>query len=85
MKTKKVKWVFWISFEKRNWFNNIWHTRGSNYLDIQLFKIRVSIGMPWLKRVVESKIRDYGQDGMLREINKANSGNLNHWFSFLIG
>lgn len=85
MQTAKIKWVFWIAFEKRDWFNNIWYTRGSNYLDIQFFKIRISIGMPWLKAAYLSKVRDYGQTGAMTEINKANAGNLNLWFSFLIG
>jgi hypothetical protein len=48
----RYPWVFWIRFEKRDWFCNFWKSRGSNCLDIHIFKLHISIGMPWHKEVL---------------------------------
>jgi len=55
---KFFPWVFWIRFEKREWFSNFWKARGSNCLDIQIFKIHVSIGMPWHKEALRYASED---------------------------
>jgi hypothetical protein len=53
-KLEKVDWVFWVQIEKRDWFKRFWKSRGSNSLNIQFFKWYISIGMPWLKHVIDS-------------------------------
>ena len=85
MKIRKqnVNWVFWISFDKRDWFCRFWKTRNANSIEFQLFKLRISIGMPWLEDVVLSKMRDYGSKAF-KQIDETNKANLNHSFSFLV-
>ena len=50
----KTDWVFWIQIEKRDWFKKLWKSRGANNLNIHFYGYHISIGMPWLKHVVES-------------------------------
>lgn len=79
---KTYPWVFWITFSKRNWFKKIWWSRGSNFLDIQFYKIRISIGMPWHKEVL-SKINENSIAG-IESCRKTNES-FTKWYHFHIG
>lgn len=43
----KYPWVFYISVRKRSWFKNFYKSRGANYIEFQIFKFVITIGMPW--------------------------------------
>jgi hypothetical protein len=76
-------WVFWIHIKRRpQWFSYWWKTRGANYIEFQVWIFRISIGMPWLKYVLEGQLRDYKT---LRFAKETNDGNQKMKFSFLIG
>ena len=69
----KIPWVFWINVSiRREWFSYWWKTRGSNFVEYQVWIFKISIGRPWLRSVVESKIRDYGNIDTILETNKTN-------------
>ncbi len=76
-------WVFWVRFEKRNWFCNFWKSRGSNCLDIQIFKLRISIGMPWHKEVLRKASVNYPMEG-LNHCRKTNE-TFTKWYHLHIG
>jgi hypothetical protein len=50
----RIDWVFWVQIEKRDWFKKIWKSRGSNCLNFHFYGYHISIGMPWLKHVIDS-------------------------------
>ncbi len=73
-KQTKVTWVFWINLSiRKNWFKFFWKTRGANYLEVQLWIFKLSIGLPWHKEVVKAQIRDYGHTRSLELSNLSNS------------
>jgi hypothetical protein len=46
-------WVFWIRFSICSRMSSaFWYSRGANVIDIQLYKLRMSIGLPWLQTVL---------------------------------
>lgn len=47
MMTAKIDWVFWIEIKRRHWFKLFWTTRGANFFEMQVFGLKISIGMPW--------------------------------------
>jgi len=69
---KTPSWVFWLQIEKRDWFKNIWKSRGANSLTIHFYGYHISIGMPWLKNVIEYHERD----NSLHQIYKTNKANI---------
>ena len=79
----RYPWVFWIRFEKRDWFCNFWKSRGSNCLDIQIFKLHISIGMPWHKEVLRKADVNYPLEG-LNHCRKANE-TFTKWYHLHIG
>lgn len=76
MKTAKIDWVFWIEIKRRHWFKNFWTTRGANFYEIQIFGLRISIGMPWEYDFAKQVPDSY--------CSHANSENLKSKFSILI-
>lgn len=68
----KFPWVFWIRFEKRQWFSKLWKSRGANFMDIQIFNIHISIGMPWKKMYMNSNMRDYRSLKHMKHTNSVN-------------
>ena len=78
----RYPWVFWIRFEKRDWFCNFWKSRGSNCLDIQIFKLHISIGMPWHKAVLK-----YASEDTLNGFEPLKSANktFTKWYHLHIG
>jgi hypothetical protein len=80
--TANYPWVFWLSIGWRaKWFRFFWHVRGANFLEIQFWKFRISIGRPWLKSIADAHQRDYGSS---QHIHKTNRDNLKQKISFLI-
>lgn len=77
-------WVLWIKISiRKDWFTHLWYTRGANACDIQLWKIRIQIGLPWIKDAVISNFRDYRTD---KTMMSANTGIYqNTFFSMVIG
>lgn len=71
----KVPWVFYISIRQREWFSKFWKTRGANFIEFQLFRLQINIGLPWKKIVVISHLRDYNSIKSILETNKANLKN----------
>lgn len=57
MKKVKTPWVFWFRISYRHkWFKRFWYTRGNNYLEVQCWILKISIGMPWLhNRIFNAK------------------------------
>ena len=53
MSHTKVSWIFWINIRHKKWFTNTFKTRGANFLEIHFYGHEISIGMPWMKQVVE--------------------------------
>jgi hypothetical protein len=49
----RIDWVFWVQVEKKDWFKKLWKSRGANNLNIHFYGYHISIGMPWLKHVIE--------------------------------
>jgi hypothetical protein len=80
---KNYPWVFWIRFEKRKWFKNFWKTRGSNCMDIQLYNLRISIGLPWHRDVLMKAKENHPLEG-LGHFRRANE-TFNKWYCFHIG
>jgi hypothetical protein len=81
-KISTLPWVFWMHISiRRDWFSYWWKTRGSNFVEFQVWIFCISIGRPWLKKIVESNIRDYGG---VSQILKTNEANLNHPLSIQI-
>ena len=76
-------WVFWIRFETRDWFTNFWKSRGSNCLDIQIYKLHISIGMPWHQEVLKKQKENYPLQG-LNHCKEANES-FTKWYHFHIG
>lgn len=80
----KFPWVFWINITKRpQWFSYWWKTRGSNYIEFQVWKFSISIGMPWHQSVL-----NYMASDPLRGLSSAkatNEANQKGKYSFLIG
>lgn len=86
MTEKKIKfpWVFWISIRKRDWFKKFWKSRGANHLDIQFFKLYITIGLPWKQIVLKKAIEgNYNINGLkaLKETNKT----FCRWYHIHIG
>lgn len=76
-------WVFWISIDiRKNWFSYWYKSRGSNAIEFQVWIFRISIGRPWIKRVLLGQLRDYNS---LEYTKETNNNNLNNPFSFQIG
>jgi len=73
-KLGRIDWVFWVQIEKRDWFKKIWKSRGSNSLNIQFFKWYISIGMPWLKEIVDKADVNYPLGGInhFHKVNEVN-------------
>ena len=80
---KNYPWVFYIRISKRNWFSNFWKSRGSNCLDIQIYNLHISIGMPWHKEVLIKTNVNYPMEG-LNHCRKANE-TFNRWYCLKIG
>ena len=80
---KRYPWVFWLRFEKRDWFSNFWKSRGANFLEIQIFKLCISIGLPWNKEVLKQVDVNYPLEG-LNHLRKTNE-TFNKWYHFHIG
>lgn len=57
-RTKRTDWVFWLQIERRDWFRKVWKSRGSNNLNIHFYGYHISIGLPWLKDVIEYHERE---------------------------
>ena len=75
-------WVFWITIRWRpEWFSFYWTIRGANFRDVQLWKLHISIGRPWLQVLMDSHQRDYGS---AKDIHETNKGNLRNRFSILL-
>lgn len=80
---KSFPWVLWLNITiRRNWFTNLWYTRGSNFFEAQVWIFKISIGMPWIKDVLVGKIRDYGS---LKTAKETNEGILKNTKSIQIG
>ena len=80
----KVKWCFYIAFQRREWFKNIWWCRGGNALDIQLFGLQILIGLPNHIDLVKSHLIDYQSTDQLdknAELNKSGNGYLKMIFT----
>ena len=46
-------WIAWLRIEiRRNWFCFFSKTRGSNFMEYQIWIFKISIGMPWKKHVL---------------------------------
>lgn len=83
IKAAKLPWVFWINISiRRKWFSKWWKTRGSNYVEYQLWIFRISIGRPWIQDVVYRYRKDRGSYASIRETNEAN---LRQRFAIKIG
>jgi len=83
MKTKNYPWVLRLSISiRKDWFSYWWKTRGSNYLEMQIWIFRINIGMPWLPYVLEGKIRDYGS---LDDARRTNDSFIKNGIGVLIG
>ena len=82
MKTN-YPWVFWIRFEKIKYFQWFQKIRYANCLQIQVFKLRVLIGMPWVKHVLKKADVNYPLEGIshFKNTNKT----FNKWYHFHIG
>lgn len=76
-------WVFWLRFEKRDWFTNFWKSRGANCLDIQIYKLHISIGMPWHTEVLRKAEVNYPLEG-LDHCKKTNES-FTKWYQFHVG
>lgn len=73
-------WVFWLQIQYRpKWFSKCWKTRGSNYVEYQIWVFKISIGKPWLKCAVDSHQSSYGS---AMHVHKCNKDNLKMSFSF---
>jgi hypothetical protein len=50
----KFPWIAWFRIEiRKDWFCFFFKTRGSNFLEFQIWIFKISIGMPWKKHVLE--------------------------------
>lgn len=74
-------WVFWFQVSYRpKWFSYNWRTRGANFIEVQLWVFKISIGRPWLKSPVDAHVRDYGS---AKYVHNTNQDNLKQRFSFI--
>lgn len=68
-----LPWVFWMHISiRRDWFSYWWSTRGANFVEFQVWIFCISIGRPWLKSVIESKIHQYGSAYSIKKTNEEN-------------
>lgn len=75
-------WVFWFNVQiRKDWFSFWWKTRGSNFMEIQVWIFKISIGLPWSKIVKEYYLK---QDGNLNKLDKVNIDNLKGPWTLLI-
>lgn len=73
-KNRKVGWVFWIKIEyRKNWFSFFWKTRGANYIEFQIWVFKISIGLPWKKRVVNGYTRVNKHLKIIKDTNENNA------------
>lgn len=79
-KTINMPWVFWIEITKRKGIKPTWFNRGSNFLEIHIFAICLSIGAPWHINV----IKYHNEKQILEQIEDCNKRNLIYRFSFLM-
>lgn len=78
----KQPWVFWFRISiRKDWFKYWWKTRGSNYIEFQVWILRISIGLPWHKNVKEYYLNQYGN---LNHLDKTNLDNLKAPLTLLI-
>ena len=78
----RYPWVFWVSISiRKEWFSYWWKTRGSNFIEFQVWIFKINIGMPWQK----SPRMYYNKMNELRNMKKTNENCLKAPFSFLIG
>ena len=83
MDMKKYPWVLWLVVRREKIISkNFWYVRMANCMEIQIFDLCVSIGLPWIPHVLEGKIRDYSNLDTAMETNTAN---IIQKFSFPIG
>ena len=54
-----VNWCFYIRFERRKWFSNLWWRREGNQFTLQVFNLMLGVGLPYHWRLVECHLRDY--------------------------
>ena len=74
-------WVFWFQVSYRpKWFSYNWRARGANFIEVQLWVFKISIGRPWLKSPVDAHVRDYGS---AKYVHNTNQDNLKQRFSFI--
>lgn len=81
IETANYPWVFWVNIGWRKWFTFFWKTRGANFMDIQIWRMHISIGMPWYKGYLKGCQRDHGS---AKNIHKTNQDNLKAPLSVLI-
>lgn len=55
----KVKWCFYVRFERRQWFRSLWWRREGNQFTLQVLNFMIGIGLPYHWRLVECHLRDY--------------------------
>jgi hypothetical protein len=72
--TSKFPWVIWFKVSiRRKWFSYWWKTRGANFLELQVWIFKISIGMPWAADAVHRFRKDYGSHDHIRETNRCNA------------
>ena len=79
----KIGWVFYITIRKREWFKKFWKTRGANFMEIQIYNYCISLGLPWLKLVVDKAETNYPLKGINHFIETNET--FNKWYHFRIG
>jgi hypothetical protein len=83
--SKKVGWVFWFTVEKRKgWFKKFWKTRGSNYMEFQIYDWKITIGLPWHKDVIAKANQSYPLEGInhMLKTNEQNRIGIQKWGRF---
>jgi hypothetical protein len=81
----KYPWIFRISFKiRKNWFSYFYYSRGANFLEIQLWILCISIGMPWSNTYIQCHLDNYGDLNSLRHTNDTFCTK-DSKFTFLIG
>jgi hypothetical protein len=69
----KQPWVFWFRINiRKNWFSYWYKTRGSNYIEFQIWIIKISIGLPWSENVKKYFLDQYGNLKLLDRVNQNN-------------
>lgn len=57
---KNFPWILHLKVEvRKDWFSKLWKTRGANYLELQVWIFKITIGMPWIKDVLADYLANY--------------------------